>query len=216
MRVMIRMLDGDVGGVGELHADLRDGRADRAHRERHDVHRAAAHGPGRARQLSPASRPGRASCWSGRRRLVLAADERPVLDAGDVAGVASGRDSCSAASSSSSCANVPDSTRLAQRSYSAAEPSHQSTGSARGSRAECSTHSMSLRLAVGGAVSCGMVVVTEIESFESRSAGRGRHRDETFRVADGRRIPPNVPKAAGSISPGLATMRPFPGPQPVR
>ena len=55
-----------------------------------------------------------------------------------------------------------------------------------------------------------MVVVTEIESFESRSAGRGRHRDETFRVADGRRIPPNVPKAARVDLAGLGYDAPVP------
>ena len=33
----------DVGRVGELDADVRDRRAERAHREGHDVHRPAAH-----------------------------------------------------------------------------------------------------------------------------------------------------------------------------
>ena len=35
--------DRDVGGVGQLDADVGDRRAERAHRERHDVHRAPAH-----------------------------------------------------------------------------------------------------------------------------------------------------------------------------
>ena len=34
MRVMMRMLTDDVGRVGELDADLRDGRAERPHAER--------------------------------------------------------------------------------------------------------------------------------------------------------------------------------------
>ena len=37
-------VDDDIGGVGELNADLRHGRADRAHGEGKDVHGAAAHG----------------------------------------------------------------------------------------------------------------------------------------------------------------------------
>ena len=37
-------VDDDVGGVGELHADLRHGRADGAHAEGQHVHGAAAHG----------------------------------------------------------------------------------------------------------------------------------------------------------------------------
>ena len=84
--------DGDVGGVGQLHADVGDGGAERAHRERHDVHGAALH---RIRC--------RASCSSARissgwRQLLLGpasplvggADERAVLDAGDVARVGVG------------------------------------------------------------------------------------------------------------------------------
>ena len=79
---------GDVGGVGELHADVGDRRAERAHREGHDVHRAAAHRPGvevghlgaHLVGLAPVVvRPGGV--------LVGGADERAVLDAGDVAGV---------------------------------------------------------------------------------------------------------------------------------
>ena len=75
-----------VGGVGELHADVGDRRTERAHRERHDVHRAALHGSRvEARASRRASRPGSRqllfgpACVGGRR-----ADERAVLDAGDV------------------------------------------------------------------------------------------------------------------------------------
>ena len=86
---MIRMLTATYGGVGELHADVGDRRAERAHRERHDVHRAALHRAAeQVRRASRASRPGRASCWSGRRRTRCSrADEGAVLDARDVAGV---------------------------------------------------------------------------------------------------------------------------------
>ena len=68
IRVMIRIDGGDVGGVGQLDADVGDRRAERAHREGHDVHRAALHAAlEEAARASRASRPGRASCWSGRR-----------------------------------------------------------------------------------------------------------------------------------------------------
>ena len=43
MRVMIFMLTATYGAVAQLDADVRDRRAERAHRERHHVHRAAAH-----------------------------------------------------------------------------------------------------------------------------------------------------------------------------
>ena len=84
-------VDDDVGRVGELDADLRDRRAERAHAERDHVHRAAAHRSRRtARAASPASRPGAPSCWSARRLLRLRADEGAVLDARDVAGIGAG------------------------------------------------------------------------------------------------------------------------------
>src|SRR3712207_8769745 len=41
---------GDVGGVGELDADVGDGRAERAHREGDHVHRAAPHGAAEQRE----------------------------------------------------------------------------------------------------------------------------------------------------------------------
>ena len=42
-RVIVRMLTRDVGGVGDLDADVRERRAERAHAERHHVHGAAPH-----------------------------------------------------------------------------------------------------------------------------------------------------------------------------
>ncbi len=67
--VMMRMRHGHVGGVGQLHADMGDLRAQRAHGERHHVHGAPPHRPPeQAGEDRPASRPGRASCWWVRRR----------------------------------------------------------------------------------------------------------------------------------------------------
>ncbi len=89
---------GDVRGVGELDADVRDRRAERAHRERHDVHRAAAHrAPVEAQQLG--AHLGRVAPVVRRAGvdLALAADERAVLDPGDVAGVAAGVEAVRAA-----------------------------------------------------------------------------------------------------------------------
>ena len=59
------------------------GRAERTHRERHDVHRAAAHAAvEQAVQRRAHLLRVRPSCWSGRRRpSLLTADERAVLDA---------------------------------------------------------------------------------------------------------------------------------------
>ena len=78
-------VDDDVRAVGDLDADVRDGAAERPHRERHHVHRAAAHAAvEESVQRARASPPARPSCWSGPRRRALAADERAVLDARDV------------------------------------------------------------------------------------------------------------------------------------
>ena len=61
--------DRHVGRVGQLHADVGDVRAERAHGEGHHVHGAALHGAlEEAVQRAGASRPGHASCWSARRR----------------------------------------------------------------------------------------------------------------------------------------------------
>ena len=69
IRVMIRMRDGHVGRVGALHADVALVGAQRAHREGHDVHRAALHRAAEevGERLAHLRR-GRASCSSARRR----------------------------------------------------------------------------------------------------------------------------------------------------
>ena len=78
--------DRDVGRVGQLDADLGDRRAERAHRERHDVHRAALHRrPEQA--VEHLAHLGRVVPVVRRAGVLLAlgADERAVLDARDVA-----------------------------------------------------------------------------------------------------------------------------------
>ncbi len=77
--------DDDVRAVGELYPDVRDVTAERPHRERHDVHGAPAH----ASIEQPVQRRShlcRRHPVVGRTRIVLllAADERPILDARDV------------------------------------------------------------------------------------------------------------------------------------
>ena len=102
-------------------------------------------------------------------------------------------------------------------SYSSSEPSHQWTRSGSRIAVQRSTHSTSLRLAVGGAVAGGIVLVTAIRVLRGRSGGQRRHRGETNRVRDGRRTPANVPKSdtyrdrpgAGLRGRG-GTMRQFP------
>ena len=82
---------GDVGGVGELHADVGDVGAERAHGEGHHVHRAALHGAGvEVGELG--LHVGRCPPVVGGAGvdLLLGADEGAVLDAGDVTGIGQG------------------------------------------------------------------------------------------------------------------------------
>ena len=131
----------DVGRVGDLDAELRDRAAERAHRERHDVHRAALHravedveelGAHLAR-VAPVVR--RAGVL-----LVGRADERAVLDAGDVARRRCGRGSCSGRHSGLSFTSLPSATScLVRRSASCLDPSHQTISSGLVSAAISST-----------------------------------------------------------------------------
>ena len=88
MRVMIRMFATTQARVGQLDADVGDRRAERAHRERHDVHRAPLHAAVEQAGELVAHLDGVGPVV--RRTgvvLVLRADERAVLDARDVARV---------------------------------------------------------------------------------------------------------------------------------
>lgn len=86
--------DGDVGGVGELHADRGERRADRAHAEGHDVEGAPPHRAAEDALLTGEDLPhlGGRLPVVGRARvlLLLGADEGAVLHAGDVARVGGG------------------------------------------------------------------------------------------------------------------------------
>ena len=78
--------DRDVGRVGQLYADVRDRRVDRAHRERHHVERAPAH-RAREERAQLAAHHVRVAPVVGRPGILAAsaADEGPVLDARDIA-----------------------------------------------------------------------------------------------------------------------------------
>ena len=81
-------VDGHVGGVGELHANMGDGGAERAHGERHHIHGASLHGAGvEGGELG--AHLGRLAPVVGGTGidLSLGADVGAVLDAGDIARV---------------------------------------------------------------------------------------------------------------------------------
>lgn len=86
--------DGDIGGVGDLDADRGEVRTERAHAERDDVHRPALHGAAEDALFSREDVPhlGGSLPVVGRARvlLLLGADERPVLDPGDIGRVGGG------------------------------------------------------------------------------------------------------------------------------
>jgi len=77
-----------VGGIGDFNAELRDRSADRAHRERHDVHCAAAHRSVEERhELGLHLVGGDPVVRRARVLLLFGADEGAVLDARDITGV---------------------------------------------------------------------------------------------------------------------------------
>ena len=158
-------LDHDIRRVGELDAELGDRRAERAHRERHHVHGAAAHRPGeQLREARPASAPGRASCSSARRPPPSGADERAVLDPGHVAG-RSGPETVRPQLRVQR-EKVPASTsRDVSRSHSSAEPSHHSTRSGWVSSAISSTQSDQAAVCSRGLISPGIASLTEFPSL---------------------------------------------------
>ena len=84
---------GHVGRVRELHPDVRDRRAERAHREGHHVHGAAAHGAGEEVGEHLPHLGGIAPVVGGTGvLLVLRADEGAVLDPGHVARIRAGQE----------------------------------------------------------------------------------------------------------------------------
>ena len=143
--------DGHVGRVGELDADVRDRAAERAHRERDDVHGPAPHAaPEQVLQGGPhlggvppvVGRP----CVD----LLERADVGAVLDAGHVAGVRA-RPVAGGALGLREPREGPWSTSSWQSSsYSSAEPSHQWTSSGVVSAATSLTQSTSRLFLVGG------------------------------------------------------------------
>ena len=145
-------VDDGVGGVGELDADLRHGRADGAHGEGQDVHGAAAHAAAEERLELLAHDEGIFPVVGGA-GVVLGerADEGAVFDAGDVVGRRSGRRSSRARASRRGVVKVPASTSLSQRqSFSASEPSTQWMAAGWERSAIFSTQRMRCLLVVGG------------------------------------------------------------------
>ncbi|OUD85662.1 hypothetical protein BC477_14735 [Clavibacter michiganensis subsp. michiganensis] len=132
----------DVGAVGDLHAELRDRAAERAHRERDDVERPAAHGSGeevaelrsRLGGVAPVVR-GPASAGSSEQMKVRSSTRATS------AGSLRARKLCGRHSGFSRM-SVPASTICrVMRSYSATLPVHQTTRSGSVSRATSATHS---------------------------------------------------------------------------
>ena len=81
--------DSDVRTVGQLHADVGDGRSERTHAERHDVHRAALHRTGvQTEHLGTHHRRGAPVVGRPCTSLISRTDEGPVFDASDVGGIA--------------------------------------------------------------------------------------------------------------------------------
>ena len=128
-------VDHDVGAVRDLDADVRDRRTERAHRERHDVHRAALHAAGEqaVQRLAHLGRFFPVVGWAGV-ILVLRADVGAVFDARDVRGIGPGQVGI-LRFWSLSLISMPDWTISAQRrSYSSREPSAQRCGPAGSAR----------------------------------------------------------------------------------
>ena len=120
--------DHDVGAVGDLDAERADLRAERAHAEGHDVHRAAAHA------AVEQARSGRRASRSGSSQLLVGpassgsfgADEGAALDAGDVLGIGGGVEGVGALLGIEPFQRARRRpSRRSARSHSSSEPSHQ-------------------------------------------------------------------------------------------
>ena len=138
-------VDDHVGGVGDLHADLGDGRAERPHAEGDDVHGAPLHAA-LEQLLQLLLHLLRRHPVVGRAGIVLgdAADVGAVLDAGHVDRVGPGQ----VAVGTLLLVELAEGARLTSRShsssYSSCEPSHQWIRSGSHRAATSSTHFSSL------------------------------------------------------------------------
>ena len=116
--------------VGDLHPELGDGAAQRAHAERHHVHRPAPHAPVEdLRERRPHLL--RRDPVVGRPRVIflLRADERAVFHAGHIDG-SDRHQKLFGRSAGFSRVKVPPSTsRVVSRSHSSCDPSHHTTAS---------------------------------------------------------------------------------------
>ncbi len=162
MRVMIRMRDGDVGRVGQLHADVRRSRS-RAGPSRTARRTSCGRASSPRRARPGAAHLGRVAPVVGRAGVLLGlgADERAVLDAGDVARVGERQVASSGAWRRRGARTCPRRPAPAQRrSYSSAEPSHQWMRSGWVRVAISSTQATSFSCLVGGASVSVMLTCT--------------------------------------------------------
>ena len=175
-------VDDDVGRVGDLDAECGDRRAERAHRERDDVHGPAAHGAaeevgqGRLHLVGVAPVVGRAGVVR-----VARADEGAVLDAGDVAGVGAGEEAVRALLGREAGEGARRSTICSQSAaYSSSEPSHQWTRSGVVRAAISSTQRVSAGTSSGRAIpgygAAGPLVLVGSVAISSLPSSRRRAR----------------------------------------
>ena len=164
----------DVGGVRELDADVASCREPSGPIENgHDVHRAALHRAAEElRRARRASRPGRASCSSGRRRPRFSEqmNVRSSTRATSPGSTAPG--SCSDACRRSAAERPRLHQDRQSRSYSSAEPSHQWTPSGWVREATSSTQLSSSLWFVGTAVALTSGFTSE---WVSERPGSGHH-----------------------------------------
>ena len=139
-------VDDHIGAVGQFDANVRDVRAQRAHRERHHVQRAAAHGAVEQAVERGAHLGGIGPVVGGAGVLgAVGTDEGAVLDAGHVGRVGTGQERIRPFGGFRR-RMVPDCTICSQRrSYSCCEPSHQTTRSGLASATTRATQSISPR-----------------------------------------------------------------------
>ena len=132
---------GDVGGVGDLHAELGEVGAERAHAERDHVHRAPAHAAVE-QAVQDRLHLGRVHPVVGRTGVVgdARADERAILDAGDVARVGAGEKAVGPLVRIEPDERAGVDHLAAEPSYSSCDPSHQCTPAGLQSSTASATH----------------------------------------------------------------------------